>query len=69
MCIESPDVFVALGAGHILGSKECEFQFQGNDQQNQIKGFHFEKLMLVRSQMELFTCLEKRCIWSSSYCG
>jgi hypothetical protein len=30
LCIESPDVFVALAAGHILGSNECQHQFQGN---------------------------------------
>lgn len=29
LCAESPDALVALGAGHILGSQECQFQFKG----------------------------------------
>ena len=29
LCIESPDAVVALGAGHVLGSKECQYQFKG----------------------------------------
>ncbi|XP_037034558.1 protein Wnt-2 isoform X2 [Bradysia coprophila] len=30
LCAESPDALVALGAGHILGSQECQFQFKGH---------------------------------------
>lgn len=29
LCAESPDAVVALGAGHILGSHECQHQFKG----------------------------------------
>lgn len=29
LCIESPDAVVALGSGHVLGSKECQYQFKG----------------------------------------
>lgn len=30
LCIESPDAVVALGSGHVLGSKECQYQFKGS---------------------------------------
>lgn len=30
LCVESPDAVVALGAGHLLGSQECQHQFKGH---------------------------------------
>jgi wnt family len=29
LCVESPDAVVALGSGHALGSRECQYQFKG----------------------------------------
>lgn len=32
LCIESPDAVVALGNGHALGAKECQYQLAGKSE-------------------------------------
>ncbi|KAL5286175.1 WNT7A family protein [Megaselia abdita] len=57
MCTESPDAIIALGAGHMMGAKECQHQFKGH-RWNCTQVWHknvFGHVMFVGSREAAFT--------------